>query len=135
MTEIWACLWWYIFLLLVRYAICIGNIWQVKHLGNLLQVYNIIKMDLGEKRGKFIGRATSLLDHELLTRIMNIFTTSFYGSKSWNVAMSHVWKFGFAKLSLNFNFGFNLTTSASACFRFYANFGKDLSSSVSFMMK
>ena len=84
---------------------------QVKHLENLLQVDNSMKMDIGQKRGKFIGKVTSLLqefnyvDPELLTRIMNIYTTSFYGSylwdifsqdverlyKSWNVAIRQIY--------------------------------------------
>ena len=61
---------------------------QVKHLGNLLQVDNTMKLDIGNKRGKFIGKVTSILqefhyvDPEILTKIMNIFTTSFYGSNS-----------------------------------------------------
>ena len=56
---------------------------QVNHLGNLLQVDNTMN-----KRGKFIGKVTSILqefhyvDPEILTKIMNIFTTSFYGSNS-----------------------------------------------------
>ena len=84
---------------------------QVKHLGNLLQVDNTMKLDIGNKRGKFIGKVTSILqefhyvDPEILTKIMNIFTTSFYGSnlwdifspeceklyKSWNVAIRQVY--------------------------------------------
>ena len=83
---------------------------QVKHLGNMLQVDNTMKVDMAQKRGKFIGKVSSLLqelyfvDSEILVKIMNIYTTSFYGSnlwdilsqdcekiyKSWNVAMRMV---------------------------------------------
>ena len=71
-----------------------------------------MKLDVGQKRGKFIGKVISLLQEfhyvapELLTRIMNIYTTSFYGSnlwdifsndverlyKSWNVAMRQIYE-------------------------------------------
>ena len=67
---------------------------QVKHLGNLLQVDNTMKLDIGNKRGKFIGKVTSILqefhyvDPEILTKIMNIFTTSFYGSNLWDIFRS-----------------------------------------------
>ena len=71
-----------------------------------------MKLDVEQKRGKFIGKVISLLQEfhyvapELLTRIMNIYTTSFYGSnlwdifsndverlyKSWNVAMRQIYE-------------------------------------------
>ena len=80
---------------------------QVKHLGNLLQLDNTMRVDMGQKRGKFIGKVSSLLQEfhyvepDIFVKIMNIYTTSFYGSnlwdifskdcerlyKSWNVAM------------------------------------------------
>ena len=80
---------------------------QVKHLGNLLQVDNSMRLDISLKRAKFIGKVSSLLqefgnvDPEIKVKILNIYTTSFYGSnlwdifskdcerlyKSWNVAM------------------------------------------------
>ena len=82
---------------------------QVKHLGNTLQSDNSMKVDMAIKRGKFIGKVNSLLqefhfaDPAVLVRILNIFTTSFYGSglwdlqspecdrlfKAWNVAIRH----------------------------------------------
>ena len=66
-----------------------------------------MRQDISMKRGKFIGKVTSLLqefgnvDPEIKVKILNIYTTSFYGSnlwdifskdcerlyKSWNVAM------------------------------------------------
>ena len=64
---------------------------QVKHLGSTLQLDNSMKMDLCQKRGKFIGKMTSLfqefsyVDPEVLVKIMNIFNTSFYGSNLWDI--------------------------------------------------
>ena len=66
-----------------------------------------MRVDMGQKRGKFIGKVSSLLQEfhyaepDIFVKIMNIYTTSFYGSnlwdifskdcerlyKSWNVAM------------------------------------------------
>ena len=82
---------------------------QVKHLGNVLQSDNSMKTDCSIKRGQFIGKVNSLLqefhfvDHSVFIKILNIFTTSFYGSglwdlqsaecdrlyKAWNVAIRH----------------------------------------------
>ena len=82
---------------------------QVKHLGNTLQSDNSMRVDMSIKRGRFIGKVNSLLqefhfvDPSVLVRILNIFTTSFYGSglwdlqssecdrlyKAWNVAIRH----------------------------------------------
>ena len=81
----------------------------LKHLGNTLQSDNSMKVDMSLKRGRFIGKVNSLLqefhfvDPAVKVRILNIFTTSFYGSglwdlqspecerlyKSWNVAIRH----------------------------------------------
>ena len=64
---------------------------QVKHLGNLLQLDNSMKVDLSQKRGKFIGKVVSLfqefhyVDPDVLVKILNIFTTSFYGSSLWDI--------------------------------------------------
>ena len=83
---------------------------QVKHLGNVMQCDNSMKIDCTLKRGKFIGKVNSLLqefyfaDHKAKMRLMNIFTSSFHGSglwdlqsretdrlfKSWNVSIRHV---------------------------------------------
>ena len=82
---------------------------QVKHLGNILQADNSMKVDLSMKRGQFIGKVNSLLqefhsvDPVVSVKILNIYTTSFYGSglwdlqsagcerllKAWNVAIRH----------------------------------------------
>ena len=83
---------------------------KVKHLGSTLQLDNSMEMDIAQKRGKFIGKMQSLLqefhyvEKEVFVKIMNIYTTSFYGSclwdlfssgcdklyKSWNVAIRQV---------------------------------------------
>ena len=47
--------------------------------------------DVLQKRGKFIGKINSLLqefhfvDPVILTKLMNIYATSFYGSGTWNI--------------------------------------------------
>ena len=67
---------------------------QVKHLGNLLQLDNSMKVDISQKRGKFIGKMVSLfqefhyVDPDVFVKIMNIFTTSFYGSNLWDIFSS-----------------------------------------------
>ena len=64
---------------------------QVKHLGNLLQLDNSMKVDMSQKRGKFIGKMSSLfqefhyVDTDIFVKIMNIFNTSFYGSNLWDI--------------------------------------------------
>ena len=64
---------------------------QVKHLGSTLQLDNSMKVDISQKRGKFIGKVMSLLqefcyvDPSVFTRIMTIFATSFYGSGLWDI--------------------------------------------------
>ena len=83
---------------------------EVKHLGNTLQADNTMKTDCVLKRGAFIGKISSLLQEfhfvepPVFVNLMNIFTTSFYGSnlwdlystevdriyKSWNVTMRNV---------------------------------------------
>ena len=67
---------------------------QAKHLGNMLQQDNTMRVDLSQKRGKFIGKVVSLfqefhyVDHDVFLKIMNIFTTSFYGSSLWDIFSS-----------------------------------------------
>ena len=67
---------------------------QVKHLGNVLQSDNSMKVDLALKRGRFIGKVNSLLqefhyvDPSVFIKIMTIFTTSFYGSGIWDLQSS-----------------------------------------------
>ena len=64
---------------------------QVKHLGSTLQEDNSMKVDLSQKRGKFIGKVMSLSQEfsfvkpSILTKIINILTTSFYGSGLWDI--------------------------------------------------
>ena len=64
---------------------------QVKHLGNVMQCDNSMKIDCTLKRGKFIGKVNSLLqefyfaDPKVKMRLMNIFAASFYGSGLWDL--------------------------------------------------
>ena len=63
---------------------------SVKHLGNTLQCNNTMQMDCALKRGKFIGKLNALSQEfhyvrpDIYVRILNLFTTSFYGSSLWN---------------------------------------------------
>ena len=69
---------------------------QVKHLGNVLQSDNSMKVDCSVKRGKFIGKINSLMqefsysDPKVKIRIFNIFATSFYGSGLWDLTSNEV---------------------------------------------
>ena len=64
---------------------------QVKHLGSTLQEDNSMKVDLSQKRGNFIGKVMflsqefSFVKPSILTKIINIFSTSFYGSGLWDI--------------------------------------------------
>ena len=64
---------------------------QVKHLGNMLQQDNSMKVDMCQKRGRFIGKMQSLfqefsyVDPSTFMRIISIFNTSFYGSSLWDL--------------------------------------------------
>ena len=64
---------------------------KVKHLGNLLQSDNSMSQDIAQKRGKFIGKVNSLLQEfhfaepEMLTKLINIYATSFYGAGTWDI--------------------------------------------------
>ena len=69
-----------------------------------------MRTDIAKKRGKFIGKVNSLMqelhfaDSETMTKLINVYTTSFYGSslwdlqsadceriyKSWNVKMRNI---------------------------------------------
>ena len=80
------------------------------HLGCMLESDNSMKSDIALKRGRFIGKINSILQefhfaHEsVLIKLLNIYSTSFYGSqlwdplsnscdriyRSWNVAMRNV---------------------------------------------
>ena len=72
---------------------------QVKHLGNVLQCDNSMRVDCSLKRGKFIGKINSLLqefkfcDPHVKIKIFNIFATSFYGSGLWDLASNEVDRF------------------------------------------
>ena len=67
---------------------------KVKHLGNLLQSDNSMCMDVLQKRGKYIGKVNSLLQEfhftkpAILTKLINIYATSFYGSGTWDICSS-----------------------------------------------
>ena len=83
---------------------------QVKHLGNMMQSDNSMKVDCVLKRGKFIGKVNSFLQEfhfvapGTFMELLNIYGTSFYGSclwdlhsqevdriyKSWNVTVRNV---------------------------------------------
>ena len=64
---------------------------QVKHLGNMLQQENSMKVVICQKRGKFIGKMVSLfqefhfVDSDVLVKLTNMFNTSFYGSNLWDI--------------------------------------------------
>ena len=65
---------------------------QVKHLGNILQSDNSMKIDCTVKRGKFIGKVNSLMqefyfaDSKVKMKLINIFASSFYGSGLWDLS-------------------------------------------------
>ena len=69
---------------------------QVKHLGNVLQSDNSMKVDCTLKRGKFIGKVNSLLQEfhfveaHVLIKILSIYTTSYYGSGLWDLYSKEV---------------------------------------------
>ena len=57
---------------------------QVKHLGNMMQCDNSMKIDCSMKRGRFIGKVNSLLQEfhfaepDVKMNIMSTFATIFY---------------------------------------------------------
>ena len=67
---------------------------QVKHLGNILQNDNSMKIDCTIKRGRYIGKVNSLLQEfhfaspKVKMKLMTIFATSFYGSCLWDLQSS-----------------------------------------------
>ena len=71
---------------------------NVKHLGNILDSTNSMKADCLSKRGKFIGKVNSLLQEfhyvepEVMVRLLNIYTTSYYGSVLWDLYSPEVTK-------------------------------------------
>ena len=64
---------------------------HVKHLGNTLQTDSSMKLDIAQKRGAFIGKMNSLMQEFsgtsplIMTKLMNTFATSIYGSNLWDV--------------------------------------------------
>ena len=64
---------------------------KVKYLGNLLLCDNSMSQDGQLKRAKYIGKVNSLLqefhyiDAEIMTKLMNLYATSFYGSGTWDI--------------------------------------------------
>ena len=71
---------------------------QVKHLGNILQSNNSMSMDVLQKRGRYIGKVNSLLQEfhytvpSILTKLINIYATSFYGSGIWDISSAECGK-------------------------------------------
>ena len=69
---------------------------RVKHLGNLLEQNNSMKLDCVSKRGKMIGKVNSLLQElhftapDVKMKLLNIYVTSFYGSSLWNIYSAEV---------------------------------------------
>jgi hypothetical protein len=59
---------------------------KVLHLGCTLESDNSMTNYVAQKRGKFIGKINSLLQEfhfassEILMKLLNVYTTSFYGS-------------------------------------------------------
>ena len=53
-----------------------------------------MSMDVLQKRGKYIGKVNSLLQElhfakpAILTKLINIYATSFYGSGAWDIFSS-----------------------------------------------
>ena len=64
---------------------------SAKHLGNILERDNTFSVDIDMKRGKFIGKIHSLMQEfnyatpDVTSKILQIYTTSFYGSNLWNI--------------------------------------------------
>ena len=64
---------------------------ELAHLGNILQSDNTMKSDCAMKRCKFVGKVNSLLQElhfatpDVLIKLLNSYTTSFYGSSLWNL--------------------------------------------------
>ena len=69
---------------------------EVKHLGNILQCDNTMKVDCVSKRGKFIGKVNSLLQEfqfvepHVFVKFLSIYASSFYGSNLWNLYSNEV---------------------------------------------
>ena len=63
----------------------------VSHLGCTLDSENSMKNDISLKRGRYIGKVNSLFQEfhfaspEVLLKLLNTYTTSFYGSQLWDI--------------------------------------------------
>ena len=63
---------------------------KIDYLGCILESDYSMKTDVSVKRGKFIGKINSILQEfhfakeEVLLKLLNIYTTSFYGSIMWD---------------------------------------------------
>ena len=72
---------------------------SVKHLGNILECSNSMHQDCSIKRAKFIGKLNSLqqefhfAEPDVQMKILNIYSTSFYGSGLWDVFKESCEKF------------------------------------------
>ena len=59
--------------------------------GQALGEHVAVKIDLGQKRGKFIGKVLSLLqelsfvDSDVFVKLLNIYSTSYYWSSLWDI--------------------------------------------------
>ena len=64
---------------------------EVLHLGHHLECDGSMKLDIAMKRGRFIGKVTSLKQEfnfvtpEVKMNLFNIYTKSFYGFNLWNI--------------------------------------------------
>ena len=64
---------------------------SVKHLGVTLETDNSMKIDIAQKRGKFIGKICSLrqefkfVSPQVMMKIIEMYTMSFYGSCLYNI--------------------------------------------------
>ena len=86
---------------------------KVKHLGNMLQRDNSMSTDVLQKRGKYIGKVNSLLQEfhfvkaDILTKLVNTYATSFYGSCLWNLGSAECQKL-YASWNVSIRMIFNL---------------------------
>ena len=57
----------------------------MKHLGNLLQCDNSMSQDIAQKKGKFIQKKIHFVEPGVLTKLINVYATSFYSAGTWNI--------------------------------------------------
>ena len=63
---------------------------KVNHLGCLLDAENSMKTDILNKRAKFVGKVNSIMqefhfaNENVMIKLLNTYTTSFYGSPLWD---------------------------------------------------